>query len=180
MACSDQDYVGLECTESVDIEDSVPQGPCSSHQDGADDDMSTFLPKRELKSTKIVLSECISARDIVLSLRRKFACEKTGPTGTQRRGIFDEPSPTNPTYDAEFARVILSGDVSPKTEIPHIPNFDLESACLLIDKLKKDSGQRSVCNCTRSIDVGSYKTPCKHACVYCYSKPSKYPPADWF
>jgi len=34
---------------------------------------------------------------------------------------------------------------------------------------KKDKSQRKECRCTESIDIGSYKQSCPHACVYCYA-----------
>jgi hypothetical protein len=40
--------------------------------------------------------------------------------------------------------------------------------------VKKDYGQRSKkgCNCSRSVDVGSYDDhPCPHNCIFCYARP---------
>lgn len=34
---------------------------------------------------------------------------------------------------------------------------------------KKDKSQRKECRCTESVDIGSYKQSCPHACVYCYA-----------
>ncbi len=38
--------------------------------------------------------------------------------------------------------------------------------------LKKDKSQRKECRCTESVDIGSYKQACPHACLYCYANPS--------
>lgn len=35
----------------------------------------------------------------------------------------------------------------------------------------KDKTQRPECLCTMSEDIGSYKQPCPHGCVYCYANP---------
>lgn len=36
---------------------------------------------------------------------------------------------------------------------------------------RKDPGQRPACGCTPSIDIGSYRMTCPHACRYCYATP---------
>ena len=36
----------------------------------------------------------------------------------------------------------------------------------------KDPGQRPACGCTPSVDIGSYRMKCPHACRYCYAQPS--------
>ncbi|HZX10962.1 MAG TPA: DUF1848 family protein [Acidobacteriota bacterium] len=38
--------------------------------------------------------------------------------------------------------------------------------------IEKDKSQRKECRCTESIDMGSYKQSCPHACLYCYANPS--------
>ncbi len=37
--------------------------------------------------------------------------------------------------------------------------------------LEKDQGQRPLCGCTDSLDIGWYSLKCKHGCLYCYACP---------
>lgn len=37
--------------------------------------------------------------------------------------------------------------------------------------LKKAKGQRPLCGCTESLDIGWYSLKCKHGCLYCYACP---------
>ena len=36
---------------------------------------------------------------------------------------------------------------------------------------KKDKSQRAECECTESVDIGSYTQFCPHSCLYCYANP---------
>jgi len=38
--------------------------------------------------------------------------------------------------------------------------------------VKKAQGQRKLCGCTESFDIGSYSMKCGNACLYCYANPS--------
>lgn len=37
--------------------------------------------------------------------------------------------------------------------------------------VKKDKSQRKECQCTESVDIGSYTQQCPHSCLYCYANP---------
>ncbi|MGB8952746.1 MAG: DUF1848 family protein [Candidatus Aminicenantales bacterium] len=37
--------------------------------------------------------------------------------------------------------------------------------------LAKDKSQRPECECTESLDIGSYSQSCPHSCLYCYANP---------
>jgi len=36
---------------------------------------------------------------------------------------------------------------------------------------KKANGQRALCGCTESLDIGWYSQRCQHGCLYCYATP---------
>lgn len=40
----------------------------------------------------------------------------------------------------------------------------------LVCSREKAKGQRKLCGCTHSIDIGWYSLQCKHGCLYCYAR----------
>ena len=47
-------------------------------------------------------------------------------------------------------------------------DFDTGGSKFVINKDNKDKGQRSLCGCIKSRDIGQYST-CPHLCAYCYA-----------
>jgi hypothetical protein len=41
----------------------------------------------------------------------------------------------------------------------------------LICSREKARGQRPLCGCTHSLDIGWYSLKCRHGCMYCYATP---------
>jgi hypothetical protein len=41
----------------------------------------------------------------------------------------------------------------------------------LLCSVKRSKGQRTLCGCTESIDIGWYTLKCGHGCLYCYAEP---------
>ena len=41
----------------------------------------------------------------------------------------------------------------------------------LVCSREKAKGQRKLCGCTHSVDIGWYSLTCKHGCLYCYACP---------
>ncbi len=41
----------------------------------------------------------------------------------------------------------------------------------IICSIEKAKGQRKLCGCTHSVDIGWYSLQCVHECLYCYARP---------
>lgn len=65
----------------------------------------------------------------------------------------------------------LFADIEP-LEIPSDAILLDNSHYAVINKNNKDKGQRTVCGCMKSKDIGEYNT-CPHLCEYCYANASK-------
>ena len=68
--------------------------------------------------------------------------------------------------DKELIYYLHTGKLPEPDLFGGIPEIPLERKNL------KDKGQRKVCGCMISKDIGMYNT-CRHFCVYCYANTSK-------
>ena len=68
--------------------------------------------------------------------------------------------------DKELVYYLKTGKLAEKDLFGNLPEIPIKGKDL------KDKGQRKICGCMISKDIGMYNT-CSHFCVYCYANTSK-------